>query len=141
MIIISEYSHLGQSKFHLKQNRYLIYFTFSFILSLYRMLLSVHNLKCHYLCVDDRSSADSVVFSHYVVCNDTQCALRFGQAGTDENLVIQPREMHQYSWRTHKMKQVNITLKCNHIEQTLGFKKLFQISLPCHYLCINRTWL
>ena len=46
------------------------------------------------------------LFGHYVLCNDTQQPIRFGQAGTDENLVLQPREMQEYSWRSHKMKQV-----------------------------------
>ena len=46
------------------------------------------------------------LFGHYILCNDTQQPIRFGQAGTDENLVLQPREMQEYSWRSHKMKQV-----------------------------------
>ena len=49
------------------------------------------------------------LFGHYVLCNDTQQPVRYGQAGTDENLVLQPREMQQYSWRSHKMKQVCVT--------------------------------
>ncbi|KAH3830474.1 hypothetical protein DPMN_103718 [Dreissena polymorpha] len=54
----------------------------------------------------DPSQEDSVIFAHYVICNNTQQTLRLGQVGTDENLVLQPREMHQYSWRSHTMKQV-----------------------------------
>lgn len=45
------------------------------------------------------------VYSHYVICNDTNHSIRFGQAGTDENLVLKSRDMHCYSWRTHKSKQ------------------------------------
>ena len=54
------------------------------------------------------------LFGHYVLCNDTQQPIRIGQAGTDENIVLQPREMQQYSWRSHKVKQVgtaNLTTK------------------------------
>lgn len=58
--------------------------------------------------LEDASKAEEVIFGHYVICNDTQQPIRFGQVGTDENLVLQPREMHQYGWRTHKMKQVGI---------------------------------
>ena len=46
------------------------------------------------------------LFGHYVLCNDTQQPIRFGQAGTDENVLLQPREMQSYSWRSHKVKQV-----------------------------------
>ena len=46
------------------------------------------------------------LFGHYVLCNDTQQPIRFGQAGTDENLILQPREMQSYSWRSQKVKQV-----------------------------------
>ena len=51
------------------------------------------------------------LFGHYVLCNDTQRPIRFGQAGTDENLVLPPREMQSYSWRSHKVKQV-----CNYFD-------------------------
>ncbi|WAR00328.1 VP13B-like protein [Mya arenaria] len=68
---------------------------------------TIHSLTCaaqawKQIIKADRSGEDSVIFSHYVICNDTQHALRFGQVGTDENLVLQPREMHQYSWRSQK---------------------------------------
>ncbi|XP_048244061.1 vacuolar protein sorting-associated protein 13B-like isoform X2 [Haliotis rufescens] len=46
------------------------------------------------------------VFSHIVVCNDTQQTVRFGQVGTDENLALASREMNCYSWRSHKTKQL-----------------------------------
>ncbi|XP_016411142.1 vacuolar protein sorting-associated protein 13B-like, partial [Sinocyclocheilus rhinocerous] len=50
--------------------------------------------------------AEEVVFSHYVICNDTQEVLRFGQVDTDENILLQSNQSHQYSWRTHKSPQV-----------------------------------
>ncbi|XP_033726572.1 vacuolar protein sorting-associated protein 13B-like isoform X2 [Pecten maximus] len=46
-----------------------------------------------------------VVNSYYVISNDTHHSIRFGQVGTDENLVLMSRRMHCYSWRTHKSKQ------------------------------------
>ncbi|KAL3889914.1 hypothetical protein ACJMK2_002232 [Sinanodonta woodiana] len=48
---------------------------------------------------------DAVIFVHYVLCNNTLHALRFGQVGTDENEVLLPREMQFYSWRSHRTKQ------------------------------------
>ncbi|XP_067217864.1 intermembrane lipid transfer protein VPS13B-like isoform X4 [Chanodichthys erythropterus] len=50
--------------------------------------------------------AEEVVFSHYVICNDTQEVLRFGQVDTDENILLQSNQSHQYSWRTHKSPQL-----------------------------------
>ncbi len=34
------------------------------------------------------------------MCNDTSRAVRFGQAGTDENILLRPRECHLYAWRS-----------------------------------------
>lgn len=50
--------------------------------------------------------AEELVFSHYVICNDTQEVLRFGQVDTDENILLQSNQSHQYSWRTHKSPQL-----------------------------------
>uniref|UniRef100_A0A9J8BQX9 Vacuolar protein sorting 13 homolog B n=1 Tax=Cyprinus carpio carpio TaxID=630221 RepID=A0A9J8BQX9_CYPCA len=50
--------------------------------------------------------AEEVVFSHYVICNDTQEVLRFGQVDTDESILLQSNQSHQYSWRTHKSPQL-----------------------------------
>ncbi|XP_060068135.1 intermembrane lipid transfer protein VPS13B-like [Ylistrum balloti] len=55
--------------------------------------------------LSDSEDRSRVVYSHYVICNDTHNSIRFGQVGTDENLVLMPRKMHCYSWRTHKSKQ------------------------------------
>ncbi|XP_067305536.1 intermembrane lipid transfer protein VPS13B [Pseudorasbora parva] len=50
--------------------------------------------------------SEEVVFSHYVICNDTQEVLRFGQVDTDENILLQSNQSHQYSWRSHKSPQL-----------------------------------
>lgn len=55
--------------------------------------------------------AEEVVFSHYVICNDTQEVLRFGQVDTDENILLQSNQSHQYSWRTHKSPQVRLYVR------------------------------
>lgn len=52
------------------------------------------------------SDAEEVVFCHYVICNDTQEVLRFGQVDTDENILLQSNQSHQYSWRTHRSPQL-----------------------------------
>lgn len=47
-----------------------------------------------------------MVFSHFVICNDTQETLRFGQVDTDENVLLASLHRHQYSWRSHRSPQV-----------------------------------
>jgi hypothetical protein len=47
-----------------------------------------------------------IIVSRYVICNDMTRPLRFGQALTDEDLLLGSRQCHFYSWRTHKVKQV-----------------------------------
>lgn len=44
--------------------------------------------------------------SRYVICNDTTHPIRFGQALTDEDILLGSRQCHFYSWRTHRVKEV-----------------------------------
>ncbi|XP_066525855.1 intermembrane lipid transfer protein VPS13B-like isoform X2 [Hoplias malabaricus] len=53
-----------------------------------------------------RPEAEELIFSHYVICNDTQETLRFGQVDTDENVVLASGHSHQYCWRSHKSPQL-----------------------------------
>ncbi|XP_063958387.1 intermembrane lipid transfer protein VPS13B-like [Lytechinus pictus] len=46
--------------------------------------------------------AERLFYGHYLICNSTNQALRFGQVHTDESVVLKSGEMHEYSWRTHK---------------------------------------
>uniref|UniRef100_F6T123 Vacuolar protein sorting 13 homolog B n=1 Tax=Ornithorhynchus anatinus TaxID=9258 RepID=F6T123_ORNAN len=50
--------------------------------------------------------AEELVFGHFVICNDTQETLRFGQVDTDENILLACLRSHQYSWRSHKSPQL-----------------------------------
>lgn len=50
--------------------------------------------------------AEELLYSHYVICNDTHETLRFGQVDTDENVLLASLHSHQYSWRSHKSHQV-----------------------------------
>ncbi|XP_015213385.2 intermembrane lipid transfer protein VPS13B isoform X1 [Lepisosteus oculatus] len=50
--------------------------------------------------------AEELVFSHFVICNDTHETLRFGQVDTDENILLASLHSHQYSWRSHKSPQL-----------------------------------
>ncbi|XP_027872491.1 vacuolar protein sorting-associated protein 13B isoform X1 [Xiphophorus couchianus] len=50
--------------------------------------------------------AEELLYSHYVICNDTNETLRFGQVDTDENVLLASLHSHQYSWRSHKSPQL-----------------------------------
>ncbi|XP_062322182.1 intermembrane lipid transfer protein VPS13B [Osmerus eperlanus] len=50
--------------------------------------------------------AEELVYSHYVICNDTHETLRFGQVDTDESVLLASLHSHQYSWRSHKSPQL-----------------------------------
>ncbi|KAK2844124.1 hypothetical protein Q5P01_010783 [Channa striata] len=50
--------------------------------------------------------AEELLYSHYVICNDTHETLRFGQVDTDENVLLASLHSHQYSWRSHKCPQL-----------------------------------
>lgn len=55
------------------------------------------------------SSNDStslVLMTHYIVCNDTNLNLRFGQKDTEEDILLPSRYCHLYCWRSQKNKQM-----------------------------------
>ncbi|XP_028837760.1 vacuolar protein sorting-associated protein 13B isoform X2 [Denticeps clupeoides] len=68
----------------------------------------VHTLDTALQCWQQNLNPDAeeLVFSHYVICNDTQETLRFGQVDTDENVLLSSLNGHQYSWRSHKSPQL-----------------------------------
>ncbi|KAJ3597649.1 hypothetical protein NHX12_001166, partial [Muraenolepis orangiensis] len=53
-----------------------------------------------------RPEAEELLYSHYVICNDTHETLRFGQVDTDENVLLASLHSNQYSWRSHKSPQL-----------------------------------
>ncbi|KAM4688560.1 intermembrane lipid transfer protein VPS13B [Discoglossus pictus] len=69
---------------------------------------SVHSLNTAILAWQQNQcpEAEELIFSHFVVCNDTQETLRFGQVDTDENIVLASLHSHQYCWRSHKSPQL-----------------------------------
>lgn len=46
-----------------------------------------------------------VIMTRYVVCNDTNVTIRFGQTDTDEDVLLLSKHFHMYSWRSQKQKQ------------------------------------
>lgn len=76
---------------------------------------------------------EELVFSHFVICNDTQETLRFGQVDTDENILLASLHSHQYSWRSHKSPQVFESQLTRVIVQ-IG------VCFLCSYVCVCGTW-
>lgn len=68
-----------------------------------------------FLLQNGNAEAEELVFSHYVICNDTHETLRFGQVDTDENVLLASLHSHQYSWRSHKSPQVKRTHTHTHL--------------------------
>ncbi|XP_045475296.1 vacuolar protein sorting-associated protein 13B [Harmonia axyridis] len=46
------------------------------------------------------------ILTRYVICNETNITLKFGQNGTREEILLMPKFFHQYCWRTQKQKQL-----------------------------------
>ncbi|TRY83307.1 hypothetical protein DNTS_006035 [Danionella cerebrum] len=69
---------------------------------------SIHTLEraMHAWSQNGQTDTEEVVFSHYVVCNDTQEVMRFGQVDTDESILLSSNQSHQYSWRSHRSPQL-----------------------------------
>lgn len=74
-----------------------------------------------------------IIMTHYVICNDTNLILCFGQAGTDEDIVLLSRHCHLYSWRSQKSKQM---IKIGLEEKTKIWSKPFSIDVDGTAICI-----
>ena len=46
------------------------------------------------------------ISAHFIVCNDTNRRLRFGQADTDEEIALEKRKAITYSWRSQQIKKL-----------------------------------
>ncbi|KRT78504.1 hypothetical protein AMK59_7595, partial [Oryctes borbonicus] len=53
----------------------------------------------------EQPSTNLTIMTHYVICNDTNINLRFGQAGYEE-IFLPSKHCHLYSWRSQKCKQM-----------------------------------
>ncbi|GBL80693.1 Vacuolar protein sorting-associated protein 13B [Araneus ventricosus] len=50
--------------------------------------------------------SEYVLPNYYIICNNLEERIRFGQAGTEENIILSPLKMHAYSWWCHKRRQI-----------------------------------
>lgn len=56
--------------------------------------------------LDNPSVIELIPMTRYIICNDTNFTLSFGQSATDESIVLEPRSCNYYAWRSHKKKQL-----------------------------------
>jgi len=50
------------------------------------------------------------LLNHYVICNETEDVLRFGQVDTDEDIVLSSGQMYPYSWRSPHNRMMHLCL-------------------------------
>lgn len=73
-----------------------------------------------------------VVMTRYVLCNNTNVNLRFGQTSTEEDVLLLPRFCHLYSWRSQKSKQ---TMRLGIEEHDWVWSRPFQIDIEGTEMC------
>ena len=65
---------------------------------------TILNQKDMSLITDSSFMKDQTIqpFAHYIICNNTQEQIRFGQVDTDEVHLLKSMESHLYAWRSPK---------------------------------------
>jgi len=59
------------------------------------------------LILDNKTPIDAVTpFSHYIITNQTPCAIRYGQHKCEESLLLPPHGEVGYSWYSTRHQQV-----------------------------------
>ncbi|XP_015594814.1 vacuolar protein sorting-associated protein 13B isoform X2 [Cephus cinctus] len=54
-----------------------------------------------------------VIMTRYVIANDTNIPIRFGQTSTDDNILLQSRQCHFYSWRHVNNQTIRVAVEDN----------------------------
>ena len=69
------------------------------------------------LVLDNKTPIDAVTpFSHYIITNQTPCAVRYGQHKCEESLLLPPHGEVGYSWYSTRHPQVKQTHSTPYIE-------------------------
>ncbi|KAK4875062.1 hypothetical protein RN001_011484 [Aquatica leii] len=55
---------------------------------------------------NSHESQELIIATRYVICNNTNVNIKFGQTSTDENILLLPQYCHFYCWRSQKTKQM-----------------------------------
>lgn len=57
-------------------------------------------------CYDCLNTKSDLLITKYVICNDTNLCLKFGQIDTEENIILESRKCHLYFWRMPNTKHL-----------------------------------
>ncbi|XP_071043696.1 intermembrane lipid transfer protein VPS13B-like [Parasteatoda tepidariorum] len=74
---------------------------------------AIHTLSYTFHMISQQQAIGSsfcteyVLPNYYLICNNLEERILFGQSGTDENILLSPMKMHAYSWYCNKTKQVS----------------------------------
>ncbi|XP_012268331.2 intermembrane lipid transfer protein VPS13B isoform X1 [Athalia rosae] len=61
----------------------------------------------------DSENKNVVVLTRYVIANDSNIPIRFGQSGTEDNTILQSRQCHFYFWRSVNNQLLRIAIEDN----------------------------
>ncbi|XP_050295994.1 intermembrane lipid transfer protein VPS13B [Anthonomus grandis grandis] len=90
--------------------------------------------------INENQDLDFVIVTRYAVCNDTDVCIRFGQEGTDENLLVPSRTFHLYAWKSQKQKQTfRISLEQTNWTWSKGFSIYSEGTRMIHFPDRNLT--
>ncbi|XP_066581689.1 intermembrane lipid transfer protein VPS13B isoform X2 [Prorops nasuta] len=56
---------------------------------------------------------ETIALTRYVVANNSDVPIRFGQSGTDDNILLDSKECHFYSWRHVSNQMIRIAVEAN----------------------------
>ncbi|XP_077302504.1 intermembrane lipid transfer protein VPS13B-like [Arctopsyche grandis] len=63
-------------------------------------------IKEKQICDDCANMKADMMITKYLICNDTNMSLKFGQIETEENIILESRKCHLYSWRMPNKKNL-----------------------------------
>lgn len=64
------------------------------------------------IALDDETKP-AIIITRFIIANDCNIPIRFGQNGTDDNILLKSRECYFYSWRHANNQSLRISLEDN----------------------------
>ncbi|XP_008205594.1 vacuolar protein sorting-associated protein 13B isoform X1 [Nasonia vitripennis] len=83
-----------------------------------------------YNVLDEKNKPALVLTTRYVIANDANIPIRFGQSGTDDNILLESRQCHFYSWRDANNQVLRIAVE----ENGWSWSKPFSVNADGAYL-------